>query len=487
MKRLGLGLAILLIGASALAGMRARYGGELRVVVPALPQAQDPAQLTSSSDLLSARLLFGTLWTQAPDGALSPSLAAAVPEPEASGRFFRIRLRPGLRFQDGTPVTAREVISSLSRLADPKLESPYSALVLPLVGVSSSTGKIGGLKAGGELEVQASLAFAYPDWPRALAHPAASIVLDKGQRPLRGTGPFVLRVDGPSTVRYEAFPDCPTGRPFADSLSMTLGDSRSAGRQLALSAAELTTVSLAEKGGTEGPALQASYLALNPAKLGAQAAPVRQAFEAALEVGDLTRFFVRGPASPMYGLLPPALDPASSAPRARPASPQLPAGMELTLLVESGDENHRAVAERMQVKLHDLGLALKISRLPRPAFRKAVAGGAYELALVSVMAIPEAGMALAQLVSLALGREAAREELRTIGGGADAAARKALALARAEQLLPRLPLLPLYAQASRVLARPGVAGIGFDASGAPSLADGWLSDPPRVRAAGEKP
>ena len=40
-----------------------------------------------------------------PTGCL-PQLAASVPEPEASGRLFRIRLRPGLRFHDGSALTA---------------------------------------------------------------------------------------------------------------------------------------------------------------------------------------------------------------------------------------------------------------------------------------------------------------------------------------------------------------------------------------------
>jgi hypothetical protein len=183
----------------------------------------------------------------------------------------------------------------------------------------------------------------------------------------------------------------------------------------------------------------------------------------------------------MHGLLPPALDPASANARARPPRPALPSDLRPALIIESSDENHRAVGERLQVKLHDIGLALEVKRLGRAEFRAALASGGYDLALVSVLAIPEAGMAVAQLVSMTQGRDAAREELRLIGAGADAAARRSLAAGRAELLLGKLPLLPLYVQSPRMVARPGASPVGFDGSGAPLIADGWLADPRRGR------
>lgn len=476
--RLALALSLLAAAGAARAGVRARYGGELRAVLPAAPQTLDPALAVSPSDLAAARLLHAGLVSLGADGALQPELLAAVPEPEAHGRLFRMRLRAGARFQDGTPVAAQDVAASLSRLLDPGLGSPYAVLALPLVGAAEPSRNLSGLAATGELDLQASLAFAYPDWMRALVHPAGAVLPARGMgapRPI-GAGPFAW---APGELRFVAFEDCALGRPFADAARLTPGDAQSAARALALAEADLSAVPVPDRASAEGPALFTTYLELNPGRLGGRAAQVRRAVEASIDVADLTRTFVRPPALPMYRLLPPLLNPSSSARPPRP--PRLervaPPGAQLALVLDASNDDHRAVGERLQVKLHDAGVLLSLRRLPRAELRAALASGDYDLALVSFAALPEAGMALAQLVLAGVGRDAAREELRKVGAGADAAARRALAAARASDLGERLPLLPLYAQAVRIAARSGVAGVGFDASGAPSLADAWLEAP----------
>lgn len=480
MSRAPLALALCLVAGAgtARAGVRARYGGELRAVLPAAPQAFDPALAVSPSDLAAARLVHAGLVSLGADGALQPELLAALPEPEAQGRLFRMRLRAGIRFQDGSLAAAQDVAASLSRLLDPALGSPYAVLALPLVGAAEPSRSVSGLAATGDLDLQASLAFAYPDWMRALAHPAAAVLparASAGPRPI-GAGPFAW---APGELRFSAFEDCALGRPFADAARLAAGDARSAARALALAEADLSAVPLPDRASAEGPALFTTYLGLNQSRLGARAAQVRRAVEASIDVAELTRTFVRAPALPMAHLLPPLFDPASAARAPRPGRPErMPApGAQLVLVSDASNDDHRAVGERLQVKLHDAGVLLSVRRLPRAELRAALAGGDYDLALVSFAALPEPGMALAQLVLFGLGREAARDELRRIGAGADPAARRALAAARARELGDRLPLVPLYAQALRILARPGVAPVGFDGSGAPSLADAWLEAP----------
>ena len=227
----------------------------------------------------------------------------------------------------------------------------------------------------------------------------------------------------------------------------------------------------------EGPALFSTYLAFNPSRLGENAALVRAAVESSVDVADLARFFVRS-ASPMSGLLPPVLELSVGGPpgphSVRPPRPTLPAGLQLTLVLDAGAEDQRAVAERLQIKLHDFGVAVQLKRLSRAEHRVALSQGGYDLALVGFAALPEPGMALAQLVHFAQGRDAARELLRALGAGPDAASRRALVLAQAALLKQRLPLLPLYVQAPRVAVREKVAPVGFDGCGAPALADAWL-------------
>lgn len=121
------------------------------------------------------------------------------------------------------------------------------------------------------------------------------------------------------------------------------------------------------------------------------------------------------------------------------------------------------MGERLQVKLHDTGVVLSIRRLPRGELRAALAGGEYDLALVSFAALPEPGMAFVQLVMQALGREAARDELRRVGRGPTHAARRALAASRAQELAERLPLVPLDAQAKRLVGGRASHGWGSTA------------------------
>jgi len=135
------------------------------------------------------------------------------------------------------------------------------------------------------------------------------------------------------------------------------------------------------------------------------------------------------------------------------------------------------VAERLQVRLHDAGVAVQVKRLSRGAFRRSVALGQYDLALVSFSLLPEPGLALAQLVHFSQGAEAAREELRRIGAGSDRAERRARAQRRAVELRDALLLVPLFAQASKLVVTSQVSAVGFEAAGAPRLGDVWLLEP----------
>ncbi|MGI5863974.1 MAG: ABC transporter substrate-binding protein [Myxococcales bacterium] len=473
---LAIGLAVSLIGGAAIAGMRAQYGGTLRVAVPVAPQTLDPALAATPADVVAAGLTFDTLVRLGGDGELRAGLAA-VPEPEANGRLFRFRLRPSLRFHDGSSATARDVVASLARLEDAKLGSPFAAIALPLAGAGEG-GRIG-LEVVSDSEVQASLAFPYPDWPRALAHPAAALLRPAGER-LVGTGAFRPATGSSAQLlQLVAHDDCPLGRPFVDLLRLVPSNPRSVSRAVSLGEADLAFVTGSSREGGEGPALFATYLAVNEERIGAMARPLREAIVGSVDVAGLTKFFVRAPATPLYGLLPPALDPAApraQRPAGRPAS--LRSGAALTLVCDASNDDHRSVGERLQVKLHDFGVALAVKRLPRNELREALRGGDYDLALVSIAAIPEAGMALAQLVELGAGRDAARELLREVGAGPDREARLATASAQARAWLERLPLLPLYVEVPRLVAREGIAAVGFDGAGVPSIADAWIIGAP---------
>ena len=122
-------LGLLALPLPALAGLRPAYGGELHVLLSSPPRVSDPALATEPADLVLVRAVHDTPLELDERGRLSPGLLEEVPSPEAGGRAFRLRLRAGLRFADGTPLLAQDLAASLSRLLAG--EAPNAWLALP--------------------------------------------------------------------------------------------------------------------------------------------------------------------------------------------------------------------------------------------------------------------------------------------------------------------------------------------------------------------
>jgi peptide/nickel transport system substrate-binding protein len=444
-------VAAVLVSPVASSGVRPAYGGDLRVVLPSLPQTFDPALAVSTADLVVARATCGTLMKWAADGTLLPDLLAAVPE--VTPTSVHLKLRSGLKTHDGSALGAAQVVAAWRHAGEPSLASPYGALFLPVSSII----------ARGDAEIDVQLAFPYPDWPRGLAHPGSSIP---------GAGPFLSSGSGQAGVMLSAFGDAPSGRPYADHVRLVAGDSRGAARMLAQHTADVLMQAV-PGAGSPGPLMQTTFLSLNPDRLKATYAPVRSAVEASIDSADLVSYFVRTPATPMRGLLPPPLDVGPVAPFTPGTPRKVTPAARLTLIVDASNEDHRSVAERIQVLLHPQGVGLVVRSIPHAEFQKMVQSRDYELAVVGVPALPEAGLALAQVMLFAGGRDAASLLLSSIGQQSDLAARRGLVAERAREMRSSLPLVPLYASGVPLTVRPGVYGASFDPTGVPSLADLW--------------
>jgi peptide/nickel transport system substrate-binding protein len=229
-----------------------------------------------------------------------------------------------------------------------------------------------------------------------------------------------------------------------------------------------------EVGTASGAALYATYLAWSPRRVPPD---FRQAVESSIDREDLTRLFVRGPAVPMANLLPQALLPQTQLLRP-PPFPEPQAGRKVTLLYDVGSEDQRAVAERLQVKLHDRGYGVALEPLNRAELRARWARGDYELMLHSLLLPPAPGPALAVVLDAAGRKDLLGVELPRIGALPDASARDQKARERALALAASVPLLPLYAQGLALRAAPEVGGLTFDAQGLPLLDGAWLQPTP---------
>jgi peptide/nickel transport system substrate-binding protein len=97
----------------------------LVVMLPRDAEQLDPRFVGDPYGLRVSRLLFGSLVTIDPRTLeVIPDLAESVEV--LSPTQFEVRLREGLRFSDGTPLDARDVIATFEGVVDPKLQSRYA-------------------------------------------------------------------------------------------------------------------------------------------------------------------------------------------------------------------------------------------------------------------------------------------------------------------------------------------------------------------------
>ncbi len=443
--------SLLLLGATpGLAAGRIPYGGELRVAhTGSTEPLGDPTLADSPVDATLFGLLSRPVCRLDPSGA--PHLGIAREMSRSMTQTVRLTL-PSLAL-------ANTLARAWMRLTGPEAPTPYRALLFPVATEARQ------LSANGAT-LELPLSFPWPDMERALCHPALALPLTTVAPSL---GPFAAT----ATPRLlEARLGYPEGRPYLDHLLITPTDGRGLARMWTSHEVQLELGALPEAGVLTGPALYATYLTFSPRRVPTD---FRQAFESAIDREDLTRLFVRAPAVPMPYLLPPAL--LAQPPKPRPGAPASGGPKIVTLLYDMANEDQRAVAERIQVKLHDRGYKVALEPQPRTILRMRWAKGDFDLMLQSLMLPPVPGPALAVVLDAAGRKDLLGVELPLIGSIADPAARDARAGERAVALGPTVPILPLYAQGIGVRAAPELGGLVMDAQGLPVLDGVYLAPP----------
>lgn len=127
----GLSVARLAPGkvAERVRGEKPSRDAELTLVTPSEPPLGDPYRVGDPLQQDIMRLVYAGLVTRDDKGHAVPDLAESVPQPgrgvSTDGLTVRYRLREGLRWHDGEPVTARDVVATWQYLRRPTL-SPRS-------------------------------------------------------------------------------------------------------------------------------------------------------------------------------------------------------------------------------------------------------------------------------------------------------------------------------------------------------------------------
>jgi len=181
---------------------------ELRIGVPGLPGQIDPASALSGAVPLVARQAFDTLVAYTPTSTdIEPALATRW-SVSRDGLTWSFTLREGVRFHDGTPMTAMDVAASFARqLSAEGGAAPrpvWSALLRGVPGVVKE------VRAGDARTVQFVLMQPYAVLLTVLAHPGFGVVKlttgADGVSRLVGTGPYRVAEAAPGRIVLEAQP-----------------------------------------------------------------------------------------------------------------------------------------------------------------------------------------------------------------------------------------------------------------------------------------
>jgi len=266
-------------------------GALLRVGLPSIPAVLDPATALDGAVPLIARQVFETL-VQYREGSsdVEPGLATSWTV-SRDGLQWTFRIRDGVRFHDGTPLTARHVAESLDRIivpAHPLAPSPNPAGPRLLRG---SPGVVKEILTPDQRTVQINLLLPYAPLLTVLAHPVFSVA-HSGTGAMRwiGTGPYSVSEVSPGRITLDANPSYWAAPPRSARIAfLEAGDSGRAQADLDSRGLDLLIPAGAPsrmQGALSVPGWRIGYLAMQTEKEPFKRKKVRQAIAAALSPAD---------------------------------------------------------------------------------------------------------------------------------------------------------------------------------------------------------
>jgi len=208
----------LLAPARILATKHPNYGGALRLELQVTKISLDPREWKTGSVAAAengklAALVYDRLITLDDYGRFQPTLATEWSH-DALSKNWQFKLRPGVKFSDGSPLTSKDVATALQSLL------PAGLQISPI-----------------ENGVVIRALHPVSDLLEQLASGRYFIFRTQSDGTLLGTGPFVLAENVPAApaeanlsvlrpahLKFLANGDSWAGRPFLDSIEVTLGD-----------------------------------------------------------------------------------------------------------------------------------------------------------------------------------------------------------------------------------------------------------------------
>ena len=370
----------------------------------------DPALSTDVPTGRVVAYLFDGLTRFTPDAKVVPGLAKSW-DVSPDGMTYTFHLRTGVKFHDGTPFSAKNVVSTFQRVLDPATKGGRGWPLYPIKGAedfASSKGKtITGLVAQDDSTVVVTLKEPFAIFPKLLAMPVTSIVPEKvpadfGQKPV-GTGPWKFvewRHD--DNLRFAKNPDYFDGPPKTDSLMARIIPEMStavaefeSGNVDVLNVPDQTSKSWdadpeKKKLLTSAPALRFWYVGVNTTRGPLTDVRVRQALNYAVDVNTMLAQVMAGRGTVAAGVIPPTLGGADANKKGYPhdvakakqllADAGHPNGIDLELWASTTDQSPR-ISQTLQANLAEAGIRVKIVQRDASSMREAARKGQTDLAL----------------------------------------------------------------------------------------------------------
>ncbi|MYV99623.1 ABC transporter substrate-binding protein [Streptomyces sp. SID3343] len=290
-----------------------REGGKISIPLPVESRGLDPfvASYTATADGSRMSALYDFLVTLDPNtGEVRPRIAESL-KPDAGGKLWTLKVRPGVAFTDGTPYDAAAVKANWEAHADPAMKSLRRGLV---AGVTT--------EVAGPLELRITLATPNLSFDRTVAYGLSFIASPTafradpagfGAKPV-GAGPFKLkewvRGDHQTMVRNPTY--WQQGLPHLDQVTFkTIADNQQILNTIATGQADLTVTSdgqvqaQAENKNLKADTAQVDggqFLLFNLKRAPFDDPRARRAVALAMDAGAMTKMLFNGEIKPAHGL-----------------------------------------------------------------------------------------------------------------------------------------------------------------------------------------
>jgi peptide/nickel transport system substrate-binding protein len=499
------GLVLLLATAGPTSDAQAQ-GGVLRVGLPSIPTSLDPATTLDGPVSVVARQLFDTLVRYRDVSSdIEPGLAAQW-SVSRDGLVWTFRLRDGVRFHDGTTLTAQHVVDSLERVVQPNAAHAPSPNAAPRL-VRGTPGVIKEIRAADPRTVQIRLVLPYAPLPAVLAHPAFSIVLASSiDKRWIGTGPFMLTEASVGRIVLDASPSHWGGA--ARSSRLVFLDTGEEARSEAMLEAQAVDVALMSVAPTRPsgvlaiPGWRVGYLALESEKEPFNRAKARKAVAAALDPGQLAPA-VSHVGVPLLSFLPlgvwarrdgpPALEANPATAKRLLAEAGFPRGTSAGLLISDAGKrlDQPQVAEAIRGSLAAAGISVPIQVEPPEATLQLAQAGQHQMVLLEArveagdphfllypLSSSEGASKGPTALNMSFYRNRTLDDLLIRASQVSFRPERQRLYSRAQTMLSEeMPWVPLYVRMHWAVVRTEVRNLRLHPSGHPRFDRAWIDQP----------